>query len=510
MGIRRVVVLVLLLWASAVHATTFVVDSVNDAGPGSLRAAITNANGAQGSNTIAIDIDPAGAIVLATPLPPLRFTLTIMGPGAKQLTIRGDGTGPVFTIDGTVELSGMTITGGANIAGNGGGIAVTGGSLALLDSVVTGNAALVGAGIHAAGPLTILNSTISGNEGTGAIHCSDEATLADSTIADNMGTAIVFASAGKTLSISRSTISGNTEHNGIGGLQLQGGTADIRSTTFSGNTGSVGGDFGISIGVALSLTNVTAVGGSLPGLLFDTGSTIMVRNTLFAGTGARCSPGTIVMSQGHNLSSDATCNFTAATDRVVVAPVLGPLADNGGRTRTHAPLAGSPALNAGDGTGLGNAVDQRGKPRVQFGTVDIGAVEVTEPMIMTQPAAQSLAEGDSFSLSVAAMNQNSATPLAFQWRKDGAPIAGATAATFAKPGASVEDSGLYDVLVSNDGGGIASARVAVTVMPAIRGDGSPMGDDGGCCSSTARGTWPTAVLGAMLVLGGGRRRRRSR
>lgn len=506
MGIRRVVVLALLLWASAAHATTFVVSNVNDAGAGSLRAAITSANGAQGSN--AITIDATGAINLATPLPPLHFTLTIMGPGAKQLTIRGDGTAPVFTIDGAVQLSGMSITGGAN-AGNGGGIALTAGSLLLRDSVIAGNTAALGSGIHAAGPLTILGSTISGNDGTGAVHCSDDANIAETTIADNQGTAIVFATTGKTLSINRSTISGNTETNGIGGLQFQGGTADIRNTTFSGNTGSQGGDFWIFSGVALSLTSVTAVGSSLPGLLFDAGSTIMVRNTVFAGTGARCSPGTIVTSQGHNLSSDATCNLTAVTDKVGMAPVLGPLADNGGATRTHAPLAGSPAVNAGDGAELETS-DQRGKPRVQFGTVDIGAVEVTEPVISTQPTAQSVAEGDSFTLSVAAMNQNSATPLTFQWRKDGAPITGATSATFAKSGASVEDSGMYDALVSNDGGGIASAKVSVMVLPAIRGDSTTAGDGGGCCSSSVRGTWPTAILGAMLVLGGVLRRRRSR
>src|SRR5438045_8503037 len=53
-------------------------------------------------------------------------------------------------------------------------------------------------------------------------------------------------------------------------------------------------------------------------------------------------------------------------------PLLGPLADNGGPTRTHALLPGSPAINAGNSSGA-PATDQRGAGRV--GPVDIGAYE---------------------------------------------------------------------------------------------------------------------------------------
>ena len=55
-------------------------------------------------------------------------------------------------------------------------------------------------------------------------------------------------------------------------------------------------------------------------------------------------------------------------------PRLGPLADNGGSTLTHALLSGSPAINAGDNTGA-PATDQRGWPRIACGTTDIGAFE---------------------------------------------------------------------------------------------------------------------------------------
>ena len=55
---------------------------------------------------------------------------------------------------------------------------------------------------------------------------------------------------------------------------------------------------------------------------------------------------------------------------------LGGLTDNGGPTETHHPLAGSPAINAGNpAIASPPAVDQRGSARV-VGIIDIGSVEV--------------------------------------------------------------------------------------------------------------------------------------
>jgi hypothetical protein len=70
----------------------------------------------------------------------------------------------------------------------------------------------------------------------------------------------------------------------------------------------------------------------------------------------------------------------------VADPLLGPLADNGGRTQTHALLFGSPAIDAGDPGGCRDnlgallSTDQRGLHRPANGGVnglrcDIGAFE---------------------------------------------------------------------------------------------------------------------------------------
>src|SRR4029079_16686061 len=109
-----------------------------------------------------ISIDVTGTITLASPLPTLSFTLTINGPGASRLTIQGSAaTSPLITVDGTVQISGVTLTGGANASNDGGAILVTSGSLAVLDSAITGNSAGRGSAIFATGPLTGQHSTIS-------------------------------------------------------------------------------------------------------------------------------------------------------------------------------------------------------------------------------------------------------------------------------------------------------------------------------------------------------------
>jgi hypothetical protein len=71
------------------------------------------------------------------------------------------------------------------------------------------------------------------------------------------------------------------------------------------------------------------------------------------------------------LFTDATCS-PGASDLVVADPLLGSLADNGGPTLTHALLAGSPAIDAGDNA-VCPATDQRGVAR--DAACDIGSFE---------------------------------------------------------------------------------------------------------------------------------------
>src|SRR5207247_6061857 len=86
----------------------------------------------------------------------------------------------------------------------------------------------------------------------------------------------------------------------------------------------------------------------------EIGSTIL--NAGAVGGNIRNLSGTVT-SLGYNLSSDAAGGdgttgpgglLNATGDIRNTDPMLGPLQDNGGPTSTHALMAGSPAINAGD------------------------------------------------------------------------------------------------------------------------------------------------------------------
>jgi len=90
--------------------------------------------------------------------------------------------------------------------------------------------------------------------------------------------------------------------------------------------------------------------------------------------------GSVLVSGGHNVVGGSdTCGFDNPTDMVGVsssALALGPLADNGGPTMTHALLPGSIAIDAIPELMCEVAEDQRGEPRPAGGMCDIGAFEL--------------------------------------------------------------------------------------------------------------------------------------
>jgi hypothetical protein len=96
-----------------------------------------------------------------------------------------------------------------------------------------------------------------------------------------------------------------------------------------------------------------------------------VKNSIIAGnSGVDCGGGGSFTSGGGNLAGPS-CTGVGSTAN----PLLGPLANNGGETDTHALLAGSPAIDAGTAPGC-PATDQRGLPRPIGAACDSGAFEV--------------------------------------------------------------------------------------------------------------------------------------
>jgi hypothetical protein len=88
----------------------------------------------------------------------------------------------------------------------------------------------------------------------------------------------------------------------------------------------------------------------------------------------------------------------------------------------------------------------------------------TAPSIATQPVSQTVAAGSAVSFSVSATGT---APLAYQWRKAGVAIGGATAASFSIAAAATADAGAYDVVVSNAVGSVTSAAATLSVTGGV-------------------------------------------
>jgi len=311
--------------------------NTNDSGAGSLREAITNVCT---GGTINFDAALNGqTITLTSGELAISKNLTINGPGANLLTISGNNASRIFNIQTgmTAAISGLTVSNG-NSASDGGGI-VNQGTLTLSASAIT-NSSSTGSG---GGMVNVGGSTM---------------TISGSTLTGNTAPIGAGVANGGGLTILNSTISANNGR----GFTNSAGTATIINSTISGNT-----DAGIEAVVAVSIGNS------------------IVAN---AQNNSPDVDGTFT-SQGNNLIGDkgSSTGFTngvngdhVGTGGALVNPLLGPLANNGGPTQTHALLPGSPAINAGSNTLANNATlttDQRGAgfARIVNTTVDIGAFE---------------------------------------------------------------------------------------------------------------------------------------
>jgi hypothetical protein len=330
-------------------------------------------------------------------------------------------------ISGTLTLTNVSVT------GNYPGI-FNGGTLTINDSTVTGNTR----GIWNGGTLTVNNSTVSGNSWIasfgsangagiyntkgGIFNLKGTVALINSTVSDNFvqswegnpdydtveGGGI--CNIGGTVALANCTVSGNTavghfEPYSYGVLARGGGiyngknddgdigTLTVSNSTISGNSamcddingpafgGGIYNDEGI-IGVADSTVSgnyISSYGGSSGGGVYNSYDGLLhPRNTIVAGNYAYPGGPDVagnLGSQGHNLIGNTYGGGGFdPTDLLNVNPLLGPLQDNGGPTKTMALLAGSPALTAGDPTQLGVA-DQRGV--VRSGGVNIGAYQAS-------------------------------------------------------------------------------------------------------------------------------------
>ena len=415
-------------------ATTITVTNGNDSGPGSLRQALAQANDGD-----TINFDPSVNIVTLTTAELVITKSITISASPQMVTVQRASQAPQFRIfhvmpGHSVEINGLTISGGHITDDNGGGILNDNSTLTIAHCTVNGNAIMSGSaanisggGIYNSGTMT-LNQVIVNNNmlllvaaaiipSGGGISNTGTMIIIAGTIQSNLG----FWSAGGIYNTGMLTITGSTIINnqtgdpghfgGYGGGIVNDGTMTIQDSTISGNTARggdlQGGDGGGISGNNNTITNSTvtgnsalhgggvAGGGNIAHTTFSTNSAsrdgdalyltspLELGNTILkagvSGVNIFNNGGSLI-THGYNISSDDGSGFlNGPGDQINTDPMLGPLQNNGGPTFTHELLTGSPGIDAGDPNFTPPPYyDQRGPVfwRIRNGRIDVGSFEV--------------------------------------------------------------------------------------------------------------------------------------
>jgi LPXTG-motif cell wall-anchored protein len=423
---RALAVVAVIMAAGAVtigraDAATFTVTNANDAGPGSLRAAIASAAGSSGDDQITVN-SGVGTITLSSPITfAANGALSIVGQGVTIDAGGNDGALVETGGTGALSIDGLTITDASGFSTDAGALVVRGaGNLTLSNCSISGNTAtpapfanahgaavvMLGSGSTSVtnckftdnavsgaggasvsggldvegGPLTVTNSEIAGNSaqdlGNGFVAGAVNATRAATIVATSMSKNAVTGDAGDraggailsrgTLSLTNSTVTENSVDGAVasaaGGVTSTSGLTLVYATIAS-NTASV----------SAANLNVTGTFTSFGTVVAPAASGLA--NCRISGT----------TTSHYNFSDDASCHFSDATDKQNAgSPNLGPLAANGGAGQTRIPQAGSPLIDAipadqctADGA-AGVTSDEIGTTRPQGTACDIGAIEVKQ------------------------------------------------------------------------------------------------------------------------------------
>jgi len=431
------------------------------------QAGLGDINFAQGlSGTIAMSpvsaVEPTGQV-------------NIIGPGANVLTIAGDGTDPVFVVTGQTNISGLTITGGANPGGTGGGV-LDSGNLTLSNVLVTGNASAGGSGggiwVNALpASLTLNNSTVANNSASegGGIYASGPATINESTIADNTATDSgggIFNNTGP-MAANNMTLSGNTAGRDAGGI-YQNAPFALENSVVSGNTAPSGTDIDGTVAYTASNSRISNPLATLA-VLGNYGGPTPTMIPL-PGSSAICAGAAALLPVGINTDQRGYANVnTTYTGSVCV--------DAGAVQTNYTGVAWMGATMVGGGpstpTYYGNATSPIGPPAVTAAIVDNGVnsvpgisvnLNVTGPgtaTITTNPITTA-ATGATFTVTPAQVGTYTAAiaPIAIYGSYS---VTANPAASLVISAAGAATSTAVDPVFANLGA--ASATLAATITP---------------------------------------------
>ena len=252
----------------------------------------------------------------------------------RDLTLRGRPTryAPAPTLDGNgaatvvnsvaarLTISGLTIThGSAQDAG--GGIYNAAGTVTLVNSTVSGNTAVTGGGIYnAAGTVTLVNSTVSGNSagqfhtGGGIYNASGRVSLVNSIVRGNSSNSAagIFNDTG-TVTLTFSSVRDNTATFQAGGIFNSSGNLEITRSTVSGNTAyASAGIFNFSGHVRITGSTVNANSAvQLAGGIYNQAGDVIVASSTVSGNsaglgGGIANGGTMTLANSRAIRNSAT------------------------------------------------------------------------------------------------------------------------------------------------------------------------------------------------------------
>ena len=319
--------------------------------------------------------------------------------GAAPVTIVFQGTKLIESGTTTIQGGGHVAFDGENLrqlfyVTGGTGLSITG--VTLQNSRSSNGGAILNEGELTLTEVTLADNTAEGGNGgaiynNGALFVSDSSFLGNSAGVDG---GAIYNTNGSAADMQRSLFSGNTATANGGALALNGAgiVFTLTNSTLVGNAADRGGALHAAGSVTLLNDTLEANRSDAGGALWHDSGTTRVMNTILHGSRSLddtyqqldCD-GPVIVSDGHNVMGDASCNGNEGIgDQIGVDPLLVALADNGGPTLTMRPGFGTPAIDAGTNAGC-PSVDQRSAPRPQDGDnngsaiCDVGAVEVPEP-----------------------------------------------------------------------------------------------------------------------------------
>ena len=325
-----------LAMGTSLMAADQVVTNTNDSGAGSLRQAIIDVGA---GDEITFDAGVTGTITLTSGELAINKDMTITGPGADVLSIDGNASSRIFEIgtsytNPTVTITGLTITNGSETYG--GGIYNYSDNLTLENCAISGNSASSWGG-------GMFNQGYRG-------HCSP--TLTNCTISGNSA-----AGGGGMYNSGRLGVCGTT----------------LINCTISGNSADYGG----------GMYNTGVAGHCLPTLanciMWDDNATTSGPEVYNASASPLSSYCDIAGSGGGGTDIDSDPLFVTAVP---------PAPSSGGDLNLS---VGSPCINTGLNSINSTPFDIAGNPRIQDGTIDMGAYEysVAPPTATTWTGASS-------------------------------------------------------------------------------------------------------------------------